>query len=295
MESIAWNGDSPQVKAGAKLRASAAWLILLLLVGWLYGKMLASLVKVWWENDDYSHGLLVPFVLGYLVYQKWGLIRTWPVQRSVWGLLLIVGSQMVHLIGFLGAEYFLQRSSFVVMLAGVILYLWGWRHLWESAFALLLLLLAIPLPTLVFNAVALPLQFIASAWAEQFLRLLHIPVFREGNILALASINLSVAEACSGIRSLMSLITLGVMVAYFLPLRWWLRSLFILSTIPIAIIANALRVGGTGYLAHHYGEEVARGFFHSFSGWLVFVFALVVLMAEATILLRLRFARVKGE
>ena len=293
MNTVAMNGEKQQETASAWLRDSYAWVILLVMIGLLYGKMLVALVGVWWSNDDYSHGLLVPFVLGYLVYQKWSYVKSLPFQQSLWGLVVVVGSQVVNVVGFLGAEFFLQRTSFVILLAGLVLYLWGWRHLWESVFALLLLLLAVPLPTLIFNAVALPLQFIASAWAEQFLRLADVPVLREGNILSLASINLSVAEACSGIRSLMSLITLGVMVAYFLPFRWWLRSLFILSTVPIAIIANALRVGGTGYLAHHYGEAVARGFFHSFSGWLVFVFAFVVLMAEATILLKLRLGRVE--
>ncbi|MBI2683451.1 MAG: exosortase [Acidobacteriales bacterium] len=293
MNTVAMNGERPQENAGAWIRRTYAWIILLALIGLLYGKTLAALAGVWWSNDDYSHGLLVPFVLGYLVYQKWGYVKSLPIQQSVWGLVVIIVSQVVHVVGFLGAEFFLQRVSFVVMIAGLVLYLWGWRHLWEAGFALLLLLLAVPLPALVFNAVALPLQFIASAWAEQFLHMTNVPVFREGNILALASINLTVAEACSGIRSLMSLITLGVMVGYFLPFRWWLRSFFILSTVPIAIIANSLRVGGTGYLAHHYGEAVARGFFHSFSGWLVFVFALVVLLAEATILLKLRWGRVE--
>ena len=278
-----------QVTTTTMTAAQTPWAALaglLLAVVWLYHRVLMGLASEWWKNDDYSHGLLLPFVLGYLIHQKKDYISTIPLRRSWLGLALIACSQAVHIVGFLGAEFFLQRVSFVMLLAGMVLFLLGWQHLWEGAFALLLIVLAIPLPSIVFNAVSFPLQLIASSWAESVLHLMNIPVLREGNILTLSSLTLSVAEACSGIRSLMSLITLGVMVAYFLPFRWWLRALFILSMVPIAIVANSFRVGGTGVLAHYYGEAAAQGFFHTFSGWLVFVFALAVVFLEVTLLMR---------
>ncbi len=270
-----------------------AWGALAIVVVLVYGKVLVDLALDMWGRDDYSHGILIPFALAYLIHQKREHVRQLPLRQSAFGLVIVLGSQLVNLVGFMGAEFFLQRVSFVIFLAGVVLFVYGWKHLWESAFALLLLLLAIPLPAIVFNAIALPLQLIASSVAERVLQSLDIPVLREGNILNLANMQLSVAEACSGIRSLMSLITLGVMVAYFLPYRWWVRSIFIVSTIPVAVVANAFRVGGTGVLAHHYGLSAAEGFFHTFSGWLVFVCAFLILMAEVAIIRRLNLGRVE--
>lgn len=276
---------------GRNLQRYWGWAAFVAVAILLYGRVVAVLVSEWWTNEDYSHGLLVPFALAYLAYQKRDHLRALPLRQSWLGLAVILFSQAVHLVGYLGAEFFLQRISLVVCLAGVILFVYGWRHLWESAFALFLLVLAIPLPQIVFNQVSFPLQLIASSWAERFLDVLGIPVLREGNILNLANMTLSVAEACSGIRSLMSLITLAVMVAYFIPFRWWVRSLFIATAIPIAIVANAFRVGGTGVLAHRYGQAAAEGFFHTFSGWLVFVFAMAFLLLEVTLLMKLNIGR----
>lgn len=263
------------------------WLALLAAAALVYQRTVIELAQEWWNNPDYSHGLLVPFAIGYIVHQKWDQIRSLPIQGSWAGLVLIVLSQAINLVGFVGAEFFLQRSSLVLLLAGLVLFCWGWRHLWDAFFALVLLQLSIPLPQIVFNLVALPLQLIASAWAEASLHLLKIPVYREGNILLLPNTALSVAEACSGIRSLMSLITVGVLIAYFMPTRTWVRALFVLSTVPVAIVANAFRVSGTGVLAHYYGAAAAQGFFHTFSGWLVFLFAFCFLMVEVTVLVKL--------
>lgn len=263
---------------------SPAWLLLIAGLLLVYTRVLTELAKEWWTNPDYSHGLLIPFAIGYLLYEKRKSLASLEVTPSWFGLLVIVASQVINVVGFLGAEYFLQRSSFVILLAGLILFFAGWQHLRETAFMLILLELAIPLPVLIFNLVALPLQLIASSWAESFLRVCQIPVLREGNLLVLAQQTLNVTEACSGIRSLMSLITLGLMLAYFLPFKWIIRVAFVLTTIPIAIVANAFRVGGTGVLATYFGEKAAQGFFHTFSGWLVFVFAFVVLLGEVAIL-----------
>lgn len=269
-----------------KRLAKPGWVLLFIGFSLVYAKTLAGLAGEWWTNPDYSHGLLIPFAIGYLIYEKRKSLAAMPLHPSWFGFVLIVLSQLINLVGFLGAEFFLQRTSFVLLLAGLILFFAGWQQLKESAFALLLLVLAVPLPVIVFNLVALPLQLIASSWAESFLRVCQIPVLREGNLLVLAEQTLNVTEACSGIRSLMSLVTLGLLLAYFLPFRWMVRVAFVLTTVPIAIVANAFRVGGTGVLATYFGQKAAQGFFHTFSGWLVFVFAFVVLLGEVTLLKR---------
>jgi exosortase len=195
---------------------------------------------------------------------------------------VVLGSQVIFVVAYVGAEVFTQRVSLLTFIAGVILYLWGWRMLRETSFVLLLLLLAIPLPAtiFIFNAVVQPLQLIASSMAERLLDFFGIPVFREGNLLQIKGQILNVTEACSGIRSLATLVTGGVIVGYYLPARWWLRPVFVLSSIPIALGVNARRVAGTGVLAEDWRERCAAGFLHLFSGWVVFVFASCLLLGE---------------
>lgn len=267
------------------------WLVAAFAV--VYGQILSVLVQEWWTNDDYSHGFLIPFALAYLLYEKREELLSIPIAPSVFGFVVVLASQIVLIVGFLGAEFFLQRVSMVMFLGGLILFFWGWRMFAETAFGLVLILLAIPLPAIIFNAIALPLQLLASSWAESFLRVCQIPVYRDGNILQLSQQLLNVTEACSGIRSLMSLVTLATMLAYFLPMRWWARIAFILTSVPVALAANAFRVAGTGLLARWFGQRAAEGFFHSFSGWLVFVFAFAVLLAELLLLQRFAAPRKK--
>lgn len=262
------------------------WAALLACVVLVYGKTLITLGRNWWSDDNYSHGLLVPFAIAFLIHQEYPRWKQIAHRPSGMGAVAIVFSQIVGLAGYLGAEFFLQRVSIAMLACGIVLFLWGWRQLREMALIVLLFLLAVPLPAIIFNQVALPLQLVASVVSEKTLNMLSIPVFREGNILILPNITLSVAEACSGIRSLMSLITLAVMIAYFLPARWLVRCLFVLSAVPVAIVANSMRVAGTGVLARHWGEAAAQGFFHSFSGWLIFVVAMLILAGEAMLCTR---------
>jgi exosortase D (VPLPA-CTERM-specific) len=261
--------------------------ILVAALGLVYAPTLWHLAKTWWTNPDYSFGLFIPFIVLFFLWQKRDKLRTQPARPARIGLLVIVASQVIYLLGFLGSEFFLQGFSLIVLLAGLILAARGWAAFREASFLLLLLLLSIPLPAIIFNAAAFPLQLIASSWAESIFRLLHIPVFREGNLLQLDKITLNITEACSGIRSLASLLTAGVVVSYFLPSRWWLRTIFVLSTIPVALVANALRVVGTGLLGEFVGERWATGFYHLFAGWLVFVVAFCVLCGEWAIIQRL--------
>jgi exosortase len=261
-----------------------SWAALTICVLLVYGRTFFLLGKDWWTDDNYSHGLLLPIALGFLIHQEraeWSRLKFKPTWL---GVLIILFSQLVALIGYLGAEFFLQRVSFAIFAAGVLVYVWGWKLLRETLLLIFLYLLTVPLPSIIFNQIALPLQLFASIVSEHVLGWLSIPVFREGNILELPNMTLSVAEACSGIRSLMSLITLAVMLAYFLPVRWRWRVAFVTSAVPVAIICNAARVAGTGILARHFGEAAAQGFFHSFSGWLIFVLAFALMSVEMMLL-----------
>jgi exosortase len=253
----------------------------------LYGRILVDLAREWTQNDNYSHGLIVPFAIAYLLYQKRGRLFSIPIRPSaLWGLATIVGSQSVLIVGFLGAEFFLQRFSFVLLLAGLVLFLFGTRMFSEVFFGFLLLAISVPLPAIAFDSLALPLQLLASSWAETFLRLCGVPVFREGNVLQLSFHTLNVSEACSGIRSLNSLLALALMLGYFIPMRRWVRVIFVLSAIPIALVMNAARVAGTGLLGLWFGERAAEGFFHTFSGWAIFIVAFVLLCGEMSIFQR---------
>jgi exosortase len=257
----------------------------------VYTQILRGLFTEWWTNGDYAHGLFTPLAIAYVAYERRRALSNIVIAPSVLGFPLIVASQAMLIVGSLGAEFFLQRTSILVFLAGLVLFLRGWQALSKTAFALVLILLAIPLPAVVFNSIALPLQLLASTMSESVLDLLHIPVYREGNILQLPGhLMLNVSEACSGIRSLVTLIALAAlttMLARYIHVPPWARFLFVASAIPVALVANAVRVTGTGLLAYEFGSRAAEGFFHSFSGALVFVFAFAVLLPGMVLLSRL--------
>lgn len=259
---------------------------MLVVLGLVYAPTLIHLVRTWWDDPDYSHGLFIPFVTLFFLWRKRNVLRNLQARPTGLGLAVVAGSQVMFLVGYLGAEFFLQESSLLVFIAGLVLFLWGWTALREVSFVLALLLLAIPIPAVLFNAVAIPLQLMASSWAASILHVFHVPVYREGNILQLDQQVLNVTEACSGIRSLATLITAGMIVAYFLRGRWWVRVFFVLTSIPIALAANAIRVAGSGLLGQAFGERWATGFFHLFSGWVVFVLASCLLCGEWMLLQR---------
>ena len=247
---------------------------------WLYADVVMRLVSDWYHDDNYSHGfVIVPLAL-YFAYERRDQLRLAPRQPMTWlGLLVVAGSLLLLVAGTLGSEFFLTRVSLIGTLAGSILFLFGARHLRIVAFPLAFLLLMIPVPAILFNQIAFPLQLIASRFGESAVALAGVPVLREGNVIVLASTTLEVAEACSGIRSLISLLTLGILFGYFTDRRPGIRILLAVVTIPIAIVSNGLRVAGTGIAAHHFGAAAAEGFFHTFSGWLVFLTATVMLFA----------------
>jgi len=243
----------------------------------LYRDVIAKLVFDWGHDDNYSHGfLIVPIAMYFAWERRQGLLEA-ARQPSVLGLIVLIGSIVTLVAGILGAELFLTRVSIVGVVAGGVLYVLGWQHLRILTLPIAFLLLMIPIPAIIFNQIAFPLQLQASRFGETALILWGIPVLREGNVIVLANTTLEVAEACSGIRSLVSLLTLGIIYSYFTDQRQWVRATVTLSTIPIAILSNGLRVAGIGVAAHYYGGEVATGFLHTFSGWVLFVVAFVFL------------------
>jgi exosortase len=253
------------------LAAPAACFIL------LYYKVIASLMHDWSVDDNYSHGFFIVPIALYFAWERRVALKEAVRNASAWGLVLVVCSLAMLVAGILGVELFLTRVSMLGVLAGGILFLFGWNHIKILIFPVAFLLLMIPIPAIVFNQVAFPLQLLASQFGEGALIVSHIPVLREGNVIHLANTSLEVAEACSGIRSLISLLTLGIVYGYFMDARLWVRVLLAVGTIPIAIIANGIRVAGTGIAAHFYGEAAAEGFFHTFSGWLVFVASFIMM------------------
>ncbi len=262
----------------AALGASAAFLL-------LYWPVLTKLVHDWSTDDNYSHGFLIVPLAAYFVWERRHRLARLPIQPSAIGLVAVGFGLAMLLAGLLGAELFLTRASMIPVIGGAVLFVLGWRMLWALVFPLAFLLLMIPIPAIIFNQIAFPLQLLASQVGESTLYALGIPVLREGNLIILANTTLEVAEACSGIRSLISLLTLGIVFGYFTDPRPPVRTAIALSTIPIAIVANAARVAGTGVAAHYYGAEAAQGFFHTFSGWLVFVVAFLMVFAVTRIVL----------
>lgn len=256
--------------------------LICLALGWLYFDVLRRLTSDWYNDENYSHGLLVPFIAGYALWQNQNQLRAIIARPMTWiGGGLMVGAVLMLWAGTVGAELFVTRISFLFAIISLILYFGGKDWLKQMMFPLLLLLLAIPIPLLIFNRIAFPLQLIASDYAARVINLIGIPAFREGNVIELAQMKLEVVEACSGIRSLMSLATLAVTYAYFTESKWWRRIALVASVIPIAIVTNAARVTVTGIMAHYRGEEAAQGFQHAFSGWLMFIVAMSLLLVVA--------------
>ncbi len=250
----------------------------------VYAPILYYMVLHWEAVEDYSHGfLIVPLAL-YFAWERRDSIIATPIRSSWLGLIPLVLGSATLLIGRLGVELMNMRVSFVFTLIGLVLLLLGRDMFKKLSFPLCFLFLMVPLPQSLVNQIALPLQLIASDFAVTVLHLFSIPALREGNIIHLAHAQLFVAEACSGLRSLMALITLGVVFAYFFRKTMGERIVIVLSAIPIAIIVNALRVTITGILTHRFGTGAAEGAIHEWQGMITFSFAFILLLAEASVL-----------
>lgn len=253
----------------------------------LYWDVLIRLSEDWLNDDNYSHGVLIIPLALYFVWERHSQLRAVVPRPSIFGPVLIAVGLAMLVAGLLGAELFLTRVSILLTLMGSVLFVLGWPGLRVLAFPIAFLLLMIPIPAIIFNQVAFPLQLLASQAGEAGLNLARVPVLREGNVMILPHTTLEVAEACSGIRSLISLLTLGIVFGYFTDSRGWVRFIIAAATVPIAIVTNAGRVAGTGIAAYYWGPEAAEGFFHTFSGWIVFVAAFILMFVVTRVLLRL--------
>lgn len=261
-------------------RSSVWWLqasILGILIVVLYCGIVIRLAGQWTSDPNYSHGFIVPLFCAWVLWKDRARISKIPAEPNWFGLVIILGGLGLLVLGVLGAENFLSRTSLLFVAAGMAVQFRGWRFFRAILFPWAVLFLAIPIPVLIFNKIAFPLQFFASKLASGLLALFGVPVLREGNVIYLPSLTLDVVEACSGLRSLVSLITLAVFYGYLFERRNLLRVLVILSAIPIAVIANGFRIMGSGMLGEYWNPDKAEGFFHLFSGWLIFVVSLCLL------------------
>lgn len=253
--------------------------ILGLLSLWLYWSTLSRLVAQWWHDPNFSHGFFVPLFSAFVVWQERDRFAALIPRPSWTGLALLCCALLLLIVGQMGAELFLARSSLVLLLGGIIVLLLGWGALRAFLFPWAFLLLMIPIPSILLNQITFPLQLLASRVAAAVLPLAGVPILREGNIINLPSMALEVAEACSGIRSLMSLVTLAIIYGYLMEKRTWVRVLLACASVPIAVIANSVRIIGTGLLVQYWDPEMAEGYFHASWGWIIFVVSLVLLYA----------------
>jgi len=244
---------------------------------WIYAPTLTHLIVQWWNDPNFSHGFFVPFFSAFVIWQERSRLLKVRLQPSWWGLLFLAGGLCLLMIGQMGAEIFLSRTSLLIVLAGLIILFLGWNFFRAVLLPWAFLFLMIPIPSIVFNQITFPLQLLASKVASTTLPWMGVPVLREGNVIVLPTMALEVAEACSGIRSLMSLLTLAVIYGYLMESKNSVRVLLAVASIPIAVAANSFRIVGTGLLVQYWDPTKAEGFFHEFSGWLIFVISLVML------------------
>ncbi len=267
---------------GASPPAHTSWLPLLWFGGLLslsYLFVLARLGHQWFTDDDMSHGMFVPPLVAYIVWQRWETLRCLPSRANSWGLLLMLAGAGMLCVGppSLPTFVFMSRVGFVLSLVGVVLFMRGVPTLRQLAYPLVLLCFMIPPPGFVFQKITLPLQFLASILSEKLLEWFGYSVLREGNVLHLPGLTLNVVEACSGLRSLLSLSFLAQAYAYLFDRRPWMRIVLAVLIIPIAVAANACRIAVSA-MAGRINPEWGHGVYHAMTAWIVFVFSFVALL-----------------
>ncbi len=275
--------ESPRSAAPAS--ATRAWhrlwwkpALIALFLSFCYYDVVAKLVHDWWFDPDASHGFIVPLFAGYLIWQQRHKLAAMPARPSWVGLLIISAALGTLVIGVLGAELFLSRCSLVLALGGLVVYFFGWQFFRAVAFPWIFLFFMIPPPAIIFNQITFSLQILASQLAKESLTFVGVPVLLEGNVLKLPAMPLEVADACSGIRSLISLGVVSIIYGYLAESRNTIRVALAAASIPLAVSANAARIMGTGIMVQYWDPDKALGFFHTFSGWVVFMIAMALLL-----------------
>lgn len=259
----------------------------------LYGRVFAGLISDCWSDPDYRHAFLVPVFVAYVLWRERDRYSTIPFAPTTWGAGVILFAIALLVAGTLAADAFISRISFCVLVAGMALYLCGTSALRAFAFPLAYLAFMIPLPLLLYNQLTFPLQLLASRMAAALIELTGVPVFRQGNILSVPHYSAEVAVACSGIRSLLSLVAFSIAYGYIAESRPSVRLALVVLTIPLAVLANAARITVTALIGYKFGVSWAEGFVHLFSGWLVFLLALALLVPLRALLDRIsnRYAK----
>ena len=255
--------------------------------GYLYAPVIAYLVNAWSNDPNAAHGFIIPLVSAYLLWSRREQLAQLQPRTQGWGLAVLCLGLVQLFVGHVGAELFFMRTSMLVVLTGIVWFLLGTAMLRTTAFPIAFLLFMIPLPAIVLNLLAFPLQLMAAKWSTFALQWLDLPVYREGNMIFLPRLSLEIVEACSGLRSLMALVALAVIWAYLGQPTIFKRVILVLLAIPIALVANAFRIWTTGVLVHWVSPQVADGFYHAFAGWLVFVVAWILLSFAGVVLSRL--------
>jgi exosortase len=255
------------------------WAALTIVFVLTYRPVCVEWVRDWIRDPNYNHGFLIPLISGYLLWSKRHQLRA-STQRVSWiGVLALVAAAGLLVLGTAGAEVFTQRVSFVLMLGALALIFGGWPLARIAAFPIALLLLAIPLPYVIYYALTSPMQALAAKVAIVGINAVGVPAVKQGNVIHLAGTSLEVADACSGIRSLYSFLTIGALAAYFTPIPAWGRLFLFLTAIPLAVVGNAVRVWGTSLGVHAVGIEFAEGTVHEAFGFLIIGVSLLVFLA----------------
>lgn len=266
-------------------------LLVLPLLAWMYYGIVPKMVNDWYTDENYSHGFLVPIIAGYFLWQRWPDLKDRLVKPDGMGLVVILWGVMQLLVSWLGTEYFTMRSSLVVLLIGMTLFWFGREVLKGMALPLGYLIFMVPIPYIVYDMLAFPLKLFVTKVSVAFLKLVGVVVMREGNIIMFPTTTLEVADACSGIRSLISLLAIAAAYSFLMKTTSVRRWIIIFSAIPIAVATNSLRVIVTGVLAQWWGAKAAEGFFHEFAGMAVFVLAMAMLVAFGELLRRVGGAK----
>ncbi len=262
-------------------------ILLVMLTAGVYAAIIREMVRQWYDDPNYSHGFLIPLMSGYFAYQRLDDLKKIEVSPSNAGLFVMIFGLLMLIAGYVGTEYFTMRSSLIVLLSGMVFYFFGSEVFKKLLLPIGFLFFMVPLPAIVYNAFAFPLKLFVAKYSVLFLQAIGVVVVREGNILMFPAIVLEVADACSGMRSLMSLLALGVGISFLTQRAAWKKWVVSLSALPIAVITNAVRVIVTGILAQYWGAKAAEGFFHEFAGLAIFGLAMVLLAGVAALMRRL--------
>ena len=253
--------------------------VILLALLWLYLPFLKTLFAEWGTNDDYSHGYFIPFLSVYFIYAIRDQLKNIKIEPNNTGLVILLLGLGQLILGKIGSEFFTQRTSLIIVLLGLILFLLGWQYLKKLFIPIGYLIFMVPLPAIIWNKIAFPMQLFSSFLTEQIVSFLGIPIYREGNVIHLAQTTLEVVAACSGLRSLVTMFALSAALAFLSPLSGKKKLILFLAAAPIAIFANIVRLTATALMATKIGAEAAQGFLHEFSGIVVFLLGLSLLIS----------------